>query len=150
MPVKPVWPNEPIGNSSPRFDEKLESRSQPRPRTLGSAAGVDGAVIRATDSGERIRRPSSVPWPRSMRQKRARSSAVVNIPAWPATPPIRRAVGSCTTPRSIGGAGVAAAPGTHGSFGGHRSVGAIRGTSAAPGRNAVSRMPSGAKMRSCA
>ena len=31
----------------------------------------------------------------------ARSSAVENRPACPATPPIRRAVGSCTTPRSI-------------------------------------------------
>jgi hypothetical protein len=121
---------------------------------LGSAAGVDGDSMRATVRGERIRVPSSVPSPRSMRQKRPRSSAVVNIPAWPATPPMRRAVGSWTTPRIIGGAGedpiAPGRPGTQGSFDGQRSVGAIRGTSAATGRNDVSRIPSGAKIRSCA
>ena len=64
-------------------------------------------------------------------------------PAWPATPPIRRAVGSCTTPRSI------APPGwSHGQPSGvHVSVGAMRGASDAGGLNIVSRMPSGSKMR---
>ena len=36
-----------------------------------------------------------------MRANFARSAAVLNTPACPATPPMRRAVGSCTTPRSI-------------------------------------------------
>src|SRR5262245_66632313 len=34
VPVNPVWPNDPTGNSSPRFDEYAESMSQPRPQTL--------------------------------------------------------------------------------------------------------------------
>ena len=38
--------------------------------------------------------------PSSIRQNRARSSAVENSPAWPATPDRRRALPSCTTPRS--------------------------------------------------
>ena len=67
-------------------------------------------------------------------------------PAWPATPPIRRAVGSWTTPRSIG-----APDRSHGQPSGlHASVGAMRGDSDAGGRNVVSLMPSGAKIRSCA
>ncbi len=35
VPVKPVWPNEPTGKSSPRFEEKGESMSKPRPRRMG-------------------------------------------------------------------------------------------------------------------
>ena len=58
VPVNPVWPNEPSGSSSPRFDENDESMSQPRPRTLRSPGGVAGVVIFATVSGDRMR----VPW----------------------------------------------------------------------------------------
>ena len=43
-------------------------------------------------------------------QKIDRSAAVLNSPAWPATPAIRRAVGSCTTPRSICMSGPVARP----------------------------------------
>src|SRR5438874_9858246 len=53
----PIWPNDdPIGNSSPRFDEYDESMSQPRPRTARISGGVDGIVMRATVAGARIRR----------------------------------------------------------------------------------------------
>ena len=52
-------------------------------------------------------------------------------PAWPATPPIRRAVGSCTTPRSMArqGAVQGQASGAQG------TVGAMRSASTAGGRN---------------
>ena len=142
MPVKPVWPNDPIGNSSPRFDEYAESMSQPRPRTSRIPAGVDGDVIRATVAGDRIRAAPSRPPPSSIRQKRDRSAAVLKRPACPATPPIRRAVGSCTMPRRNGASGP-----LHGHASGrHRSVGAMRGASDAGGRNIVSFIPSGSKM----
>ena len=42
VPVNPVWPKEPIGNSSPRFEEYGESMSQPSPRTARISGGVDG------------------------------------------------------------------------------------------------------------
>ena len=59
---------------------------------------------------------------------------MLNKPACPATPPIRRAVGSWTTPRSIW----RSAP-SHGHENGrHGSVGAIRALSEAAGRNCVS------------
>ena len=58
VPVKPVWPNDPTGRSSPRFDEYAESMSHPRPRTLRSRGSVAAVVILATASGDRIR----VPW----------------------------------------------------------------------------------------
>ena len=57
VPVKPVWPNDPTGSSSPRFEEYAESMSQPRPRTLRSADDVEGVVILATANGDRIRTP---------------------------------------------------------------------------------------------
>jgi hypothetical protein len=77
-----------------------------------------------------------------MRQKIARSAAVLNNPAWPATPPMRRAVQSCTTPRIIFALGP-----SHGQPNSvHGSVGAIRGCSDAGGRNIVSFIPSGSKM----
>jgi hypothetical protein len=122
--------------------EKVESMSHPSPRTLRWSRGVAGEVIFAIVNGARIRAPSSSPPPRSMRQKRARSAAVLNNPACPATPPIRRDVGSCTTPRSI------VAPGTlHGhASGAHASVGAMRGRIDAGGLNIVSFMPRGSKM----
>ena len=59
MPVKPVCPNDPIGNSSPRFDEYDESMSQPSPRTARISGGVEGEVIRATVAGDRTRAPPS-------------------------------------------------------------------------------------------
>jgi hypothetical protein len=55
VPVKPVWPKEPMGSSSPRFDENVESMSQPRPRVLASRSGVAALVIFSTASGDRIR-----------------------------------------------------------------------------------------------
>jgi hypothetical protein len=57
VPVKPVWPNDPTGSSSPRFDEKLESMSHPSPRTFGSPGAPAGVVIFAMLSGARIRAP---------------------------------------------------------------------------------------------
>ena len=131
VPVKPVWPNEPSGRNSPRFDEYDESTSQPRPRMLASPAGEAGAVMRSTASGESTRAVPTAPPSSSMRQKIARSLAVLKRPACPATPPMRRAVGSCTTPRSVAGC-----------------VGAMRPWSARGGLNVVSRMPSGWKTRS--
>src|SRR5208337_1668890 len=70
--------------------------SQPKPRSTGAEGGCSGCVIFSTDSGERIPPPPfSKAWANF-----ARSSAVEKRPACPATPPIRRAVGSCTSPRS--------------------------------------------------
>ena len=80
-PVNPVWPKEPRGSVSPRLAENDESMSQPRPRTLGSVSGVAGDVIRPTVNGERTRARPSAPPLMSMRQNRARSSAVLNNPA---------------------------------------------------------------------
>ena len=94
VPVNPVWPNDPTGISSPRFDEKEESMSHPSPRAFRSSAGVARDVILATASGERMRTPRCAPPPRIILQKIARSAAVLKSPAWPATPPIRLAVGS--------------------------------------------------------
>ena len=122
--------------------------SHPSPRTSRIPAGVAGDVMRATVSGARMRAPSSAPSPRSIRPKRARSAAVENNPAWPATPPMRRAVGSCTAPRSIA---APATPPRHGhSRPAHASVGAMRPANSAGGRNIVSCIPSGSKMRSAA
>jgi hypothetical protein len=79
-------------------------------------------------------------------QKMARSAAVPNNPAWPATPFILRAVGSCTTPRSIFMFGP-----SHGQPNGVQlSVGAILGVSTAGGLNIVSFMPSRVNTRFCA
>ena len=78
-----------------------------------------------------------------MRQKRERSAAVLNRPAWPATPPMRLAVGSCTTPRSISSRRPAARPRER-----RTRLRWARSSDAATagGRNVVSRMPSGSKM----
>ena len=70
---------------------------------------------------------------------------MLNSPAWPATPPMRRAVGSWTTPRSITWSG----PAQGQPYGVHISVGAMRGLSDSGGLNIVSRMPSGPASRSC-
>ncbi len=59
--------------------------------------GFSGAVIFSTVSGDQISPSPSI----SACANFARSSAVENKPAWPATPPIRRDVGSCTIPRNM-------------------------------------------------
>ncbi len=146
VPVKPVWPYEPTGNRSPRFEEYRESMSHPSPRRSARCGGVETRVIRVTVSGASRRTPSRAPPPSSIAQNRARSPAVLNSPAWPATPPMRRAVGSCTRPRSM----VAPGPPHGHASGAHASVGAIRGTSRAGGAKPVSTMPRGSKIRSCA
>jgi hypothetical protein len=102
--------------------------------------GVEGDVIRSTVAGDRICVPSSRPPFSSIRQKRDRSAAVLNSPAWPATPSMRRAVGSWTTPRRKGTSAVFAQGHENGR---HRSVGAVRAASNAGGRNIESFMPSG-------
>ena len=97
--------------------------SHPRPRTAAMPGGVDGVVIRCTVSGDRILAAVE----RAAVEQRAREARQIarrrEQPRVPATPPMRRAVGSCTVPRSI------ACPGSpHGQPSGvHRSVGAIRG-----------------------
>ena len=103
---------------------------------------MDGDVIRATVAGDRIRAAPRRPPPSSIRQKRDRSAAVLNSPACPATLPIRRAVGSWTMPRRNGESGEQG----HAS-GAQRSVGAIRARHDSGGRNDVSVMPSGSKIR---
>ena len=142
VPVKPVCPNEPSGNSSPRFDENDESMSQPSPRTFCSFGPLAGDVIFATASGDRIRTPLWLPPFRSMRQKIDRSAAVLKRPACPATPAMRRAVGSWTTPRSICMSG----PWQGHPYGVHFSVGAIRARNESGGVKLVSFIPSGSKM----
>src|SRR4029077_20865153 len=97
VPVHPVCPNDPTGNRSPRFDENGESISHPNPRSTGAAGGCSGEVIFSTVTADKIPPPPFS----SACAKFARSSAVENSPACPATPPIRRALGSCTTPRSM-------------------------------------------------
>ena len=105
-------------------------------------AGVDGAVMRATVASERIRTSPRRPPSSSIRQNRDKSAAVLKRPAWPATPPMRLAVGSWTMPRRNGVPGLSHG---HPSIV-HRSVGAMRGRSASVGRNIVSFMPSGSKI----
>ena len=88
-----------------------------------------------------------VPWyappPSNMRAKIERSAAVLKSPACPATPPIRRAVGSCTMPLNIRMSGP-----WHGHPSGVQfSVGAILDVIDGGGMNAVSFMPSGSKIR---
>ena len=69
----------PAGNHRPRGLEKSESMSQPRPRR--SDPSFCGRVMSATLAALRILTPSSSPPARSIRQKRARSAAVVKSPA---------------------------------------------------------------------
>ena len=59
---------------------------------------------------------------------------------------MRRAVGSCTRPRSM----TAPGPPQGQPKGAHGSVGAMRGASAAGGLNVVSAIARGPKIRSCA
>ena len=102
--------------------------------------------MRATVGGVMMRTPSSTPPDSSIAPKRARSDAVPKRPAWPATPPIRRAVGSCTVPRSI----EAPRPPQGHPSGVQASVGAIRERKVARGLKVVSRMRSGSKIRRAA
>src|SRR5580692_8949371 len=96
VPVNPVCPKDPTGKSSPRLLEKGESMSHPKPCRTCDVGGCCGVVILSIINGERIVVPSSKAWANF-----AKSSAVENRPACPATPPMRRAVGSCTIPRNI-------------------------------------------------
>src|SRR5579863_10013868 len=96
VPVNPVCTNDPTGRRSPRLLESGESMSQPNPRSACEVGGCWGVVIFSIINGDRIVLPSRI-----ARANFARSSAVENRPALPATPPIRRAVGSWTTPRNI-------------------------------------------------
>ena len=152
VPVNPVCPKDPIGSSSPRLAEKLESMSQPSPRTFVSRDDEAGVVIFATVSGDRTRTPWATPPSSSMRQKIATSAAVLNRPACPATPPIRRAVGSWTVPRSI----CMSAPSHGHPYAVHLWVGAMRARSDAGAhvscrrlRIAQARRAAGGIRRSC-
>ncbi len=77
VPVNPVWPKEPSGNSLPRGLLKVESMSQPRPRRSKTVAMVCGAVMILTVSGFKMLEPPA----RIMRAYFARSPAVVKSPA---------------------------------------------------------------------
>ena len=70
--------------------------SQPNPRKTGAVGGCCGEVIFAIASRESTEPPSS-----RACASFAKSSAVEKTPACPATPPMRRALGSCTMPCSI-------------------------------------------------
>src|SRR2546423_8794112 len=94
VPVNPVWPNEHNGKMSPRFNEKLVAISQPSPRAEPSSDTARGRVIAATVIGLKILTPPYSPPFRIIWQKIARSSAVEKSPACPATPPMRKEVGS--------------------------------------------------------
>ncbi len=102
--------------------------------------GVAGEVIALTVAADNTRTPPSCPPLINIRTNRCRSRAVLKRPAWPAMPPMRRAVGSCTTPRSGAASGR-----LHGqaSWSAQRSVGAMRGNSVFGGLNPVSVIPSG-------
>src|ERR1022692_1812130 len=128
VPVNPVCPNDPTGNRSPRLLENGESMSQPKPRRTCDVGGCWGVVIFSIINGDRTVLPFNKAW-----ANLARSSAVENTPACPATPPMRRAVGSCTIPRSIL---------SRSSY----CVGAIFGNQAAGGRNRVCVIIRGAKI----
>src|SRR5690348_17384573 len=132
VPVNPVWPNDPIGKSSPRLDEKAESMSHPRPRRLTASGGCCGrvALITVSDFRNCLRCGLALIASMSAWAYFARSAAVEKRPACPATPPMRRAVGSCTTPRSIW---------LFSSY----SVGAMRFRHDDGGRNRVFFIPSG-------
>ena len=104
VPVKPVCPNEPMGNSSPRFDENGESMSQPRPRTLGMPAGVAGVVIFATVGGDSTRTsPSRPPSEQHAREARqiARRAEQPGVPGHAAHAPRGRIVHDAAQRRRI-------------------------------------------------
>src|SRR5260370_29288267 len=99
VPVKPVWPKEPIGYKSPRFPENGESISQPKPRKIGCSAGVCADVNFRMVSGLKTRVPSNCPTPKIICANLAKPAAVVESPACPAPPPINGEVCAGTTPR---------------------------------------------------
>ena len=131
VPVKPVWPTEPAGKKGAIVRENGDETSQPSVRVLRPSSAR--SHMRATVAGSSTRWPSRLPPRRSIRQIRATSAAVENMPAWPATPPSVRARGSCTSP-------VSKWPLAH-------SVGAIRACAVTGGRNDVSESPSGRNTR---
>ena len=89
VPVKPVWLTDSGGKNGMSERAKTEDTSQPRPRLpLPSAVRVH--MLR-TVSALRMRVPSRAPPASIIRQMRARSVAVENMPACRATPPRRRA-----------------------------------------------------------
>jgi hypothetical protein len=45
VPVNPVWPNDPSGNSSPRFEENDVLMSHPSPRVAPSSETTYGSII---------------------------------------------------------------------------------------------------------
>src|SRR2546426_8149738 len=99
VPVKPVWPNDPSGKSSPRGAEYIESMSQPRPRTVGLHGGLCGVVIFCTVAAAKMRLPfGPTPPANIIRQKMGKSSAVENKPACTAIAPHLREGGVCTPP----------------------------------------------------
>ena len=147
MPVNPVWPNDPTGSSSPRFDENASRCPSPSAAHVAVAARRRRAASSsrpsaATGCARRCRRRRRA----ACGRRSTRSAAVLNSPACPATPPIRRAVGSCTTPRSIGCPAHRTASRAACTSRSARSAAA----SDAGGRNIVSLMPSGSKIRVCA
>jgi hypothetical protein len=101
VPVKPVCPNEPTGNSSPRLLAKGESMSQPRPRRLDALAGCWGVDIFSTSKRLRTAQPLS----NASAKTGHVVAAVENSPAWPPTPPMRRAVGIVHNCRAASGPG---------------------------------------------
>ena len=96
VPVNPVCPNDPTGSKLPRLVESGESMSHPKPRSVSAVGGCWGVVIFSMTSSGSTVLPVSKAW-----ANRERSVAVENTPAFPATPCMRRAVGSCTTPRNM-------------------------------------------------
>ena len=101
----PVWPKDPAA-ATRRGSTSRRSRCPTPARGRCASRPASTAWSCAPRSAARGRaRPRAPRRPSSMRAKRDRSAAVVNRPAWPATPPMRRAVGSCTMPRSIAWSG---------------------------------------------
>src|SRR5262245_33497270 len=87
LPVNPVCPKDPTGNKSPRLDEYDVFTSHPMPRISGAGSRIE-LTIRLTEYGESMRTPPYWPSLRIIWQKMARSPAVENKPACPATPPM--------------------------------------------------------------
>jgi hypothetical protein len=119
-----------MGKNGPIVLEYTEPTSQPSAREpLPSGVRVH---ISFTVDALSTRRSSSTPSFTSIRHKRARSAAVENMPAWPATPLSARARGSWTSPCSR--------------WPPKNSVGAMRSRLDAGGWNDVSFKPSGVKI----
>ena len=143
VPVKPVWPNDPIGSSSPRLAEYAESKSQPSARTLRSSPGVAGVVILATVSGDEDARTAETAAPEQHpaehREIGGRAEqAGVSGHARPCDGrwDRERCPGASSCPARRMASRTACSV----------SVGATRGCRPAGGLNIVSFMPSGAKI----